>query len=94
VWPKEVEDTIYENPAVNECAVVGIPDPYRGETVKAFVSFKKGMSISSEELIEYCKKKMAAYKCPKQIEIVPEIPKTVSGKILRRVLRDQSTAKL
>jgi len=92
VWPREVEDVLYQHAAVRECGVVGVPDPYRGETVKAFVSFKAGQSAEPEELIAFCKARMAAYKYPRQVEIVDEIPKTVTGKVLRRELRDQAAA--
>jgi long-chain acyl-CoA synthetase len=87
VWPREVEDVLYQHPAVREAAVVGVPDEYRGETVKAFVSLKAGTSTDSETLIAFCKERMAAYKYPRQIEILPELPKTATGKILRRELR-------
>ena len=93
VWPREVEDTLYLHPAVREVAVIGVPDEYRGETVKAFVSLKPGSSAEPEEIIEFCKSKIAAYKYPRQVEIVDEVPKTVTGKFLRRVLRDQETAR-
>jgi len=93
VWPREVEDTLYLHPAVREAAVIGVPDDYRGETVKAFVSLKPGTSAAPEEIIEFCKSKIAAYKYPRQVEIVDEIPKTVTGKFLRRVLRDKETAR-
>lgn len=89
VWPREVEDTLYTHVAVKEAAVIGIPDEYRGETVKAFVSLKAGMTATPEDIIEHCKKVMAAYKYPRFVEIVDEIPKTVTGKFLRRVLRDR-----
>jgi long-chain acyl-CoA synthetase len=91
VWPRDVEDVIYQHPAVKETAVVGIPDPYRGETVKAFVALKEGMegSVTPEELISFCKERMAAYKYPRQVEIVSEIPKTLTGKFLRRTLREK-----
>ena len=92
VWPREVEDTLYLHPAVREAAVIGVPDEYRGETVKAFVSLKPGTSAAPEEIIEFCKSKIAAYKYPRQVEIVDEVPKTVTGKFLRRVLRDKETA--
>jgi long-chain acyl-CoA synthetase len=87
VWPREVEDVLYEHPAVREAAVVGVPDDYRGETVKAFVSLRRGTSVEPEELIAFCKERMAAYKYPRQIELVDDLPKTVTGKILRRELR-------
>ena len=87
VWPREVEDVLAEHPAVRESAVVGVPDEKRGETVKAFVSLKAGAQVTPEELIAHCKERMAAYKYPRQVEIIDELPKTVTGKILRRELR-------
>ena len=91
VWPRDVEDVIYQHPGVKEAAVVGVPDPYRGETVKAFVALKEGMEgpVRPEEIISFCKSRMAAYKYPRQVEIVSEIPKTLTGKFLRRVLREK-----
>lgn len=88
VWPREVEDMLYTHPAVREAAVVGIPDEYRGETVKAFVALKEGQNVTEEDLIEHCKKNMAAYKYPRQIAFLDEVPKTATGKFLRRELRD------
>lgn len=87
VWPREVEDVLAEHPAVREAAVVGVPDDKRGETVKAFVSIRQGQTVTPEELIAFCKERMAAYKYPRQLEIIGELPKTVTGKILRRQLR-------
>jgi len=87
VWPREVEDVLYTHPAVREAAVVGVPDAYRGETVKAVVSLKAGASATPEELAAYCKARMAAYKYPRLVAIIDELPKTVTGKILRRELR-------
>ncbi len=87
VWPREVEDVLYTHPAVREAAVVGVADAYRGETVKAVVSLKAGAAATPAELIEHCKARMAAYKYPRQLEIIDELPKTVTGKILRRELR-------
>jgi long-chain acyl-CoA synthetase len=93
IWPRDVEDVLYGHGAVREAAVVGVPDEYRGETVKAFVSLKPGESVSEEALIAFCKERMAAYKYPRQIEFVEELPKTASGKILRRELRDQAASR-
>jgi len=93
VWPREVEDVLYGHEAVREAAVVGVPDEYRGETVKAFVSIKAGAQVDAEQLISFCKERMAAYKYPRQIEFVDELPKTASGKVLRRELRDKEVAK-
>jgi long-chain acyl-CoA synthetase len=87
-----VEDTLYQHPAVREAAVVGVPDAYRGETVKAYVAVKSGYEgkVKPEELIEFCKARMANYKYPRQIEFLDEVPKTVTGKFLRRELRDRA----
>lgn len=87
VWPREVEDVLYTHPAVREAAVVGRPDEYRGETVHAFVSLHPGAQATAEELTEWCRERMAAYKYPRLVAFVPELPKTASGKILRRELR-------
>jgi len=94
VWPRDVEDVIYQHPAVREAAVVGEPDPYRGETVKAYVALKKEMvgKVKPDEIIAFCKSRMAAYKYPRAVEFVPEIPKTLTGKFLRRSLRDKGGA--
>jgi long-chain acyl-CoA synthetase len=91
VWPRDVEDALYQHPAVREAAVVGEPDAYRGETVKAFVALKEGCASGPEELIQFCKERMAAYKYPRKVEIVTEIPKTLTGKFLRRALRDKTS---
>ncbi|MGD9600746.1 MAG: AMP-binding protein [Gammaproteobacteria bacterium] len=87
VWPREVEDVLYTHPAVREAAVVGVVDAYRGESVKAFVSLRPGASATPADIIEFCKDRMAAYKRPREIEIVEDLPKTASGKIMRRELR-------
>ncbi|MGR4884516.1 class I adenylate-forming enzyme family protein [Streptomyces sp. LARHCF249] len=89
VWPREVEDVLYTHPAVREAAVVGVPDPYRGESVKAYVSLRPGARAEPAELSAYCAERIAAYKYPRQVEILPVLPKTTSGKILRRELRDR-----
>ncbi|MGW1602623.1 class I adenylate-forming enzyme family protein [Streptomyces eurythermus] len=91
VWPREVEDVLYTHPAVREAAVVGVPDGYRGETVKAYISLRPGTEAAPGELAAYCKERLAAYKYPRQVEILPELPKTASGKILRRELRSRNT---
>ena len=87
VWPREVEDVLAEHPAVRESAVVGVADEKRGETVKAFVSLMPGASVTPDELIAHCKARMAAYKYPRSVVLMEELPKTVTGKILRRELR-------
>ncbi|MER7172106.1 AMP-binding protein [Streptomyces mesophilus] len=90
VWPREVEDVLYTHPAVREAAVVGVPDSYRGESVKAYVSLRPGAGTDPAEIVAYSKERLAAYKYPRSVEILPELPKTTSGKILRRELRDRA----
>jgi long-chain acyl-CoA synthetase len=92
VWPREVEDVLYQHPAVREAGVVGVPDAYRGETVVAYVALKSGFEgkVTPGELIEFCKQRMANYKYPRHIEILEELPKTPTGKFLRRELRDKA----
>lgn len=87
IWPREVEDVLYKHPAVREAAVIGVPDEYRGETVAAFVSLKPGASADAEEIKAFCKERLAAYKYPRSVEVIDEVPKTASGKIMRRELR-------
>lgn len=89
VWPRDVEDVLYQHPAVKEAAVVGVSDDYRGETVKAFVALVDDQKdkITPDELISFCRQKMAAFKYPRIIEIIDEVPKTPTGKFLRRQLR-------
>ncbi|MBW3657036.1 MAG: AMP-binding protein [Actinobacteria bacterium] len=87
VWPREVEDVLYEHPAVREAAVVGVADDYRGESVKAFVSLRAGVDVPTEdELVALCRDRLAAYKVPRTVEVRDELPKTATGKILRRSL--------
>ena len=88
VWPREVEDALYEHPAVREAAVIGVKDEYRGESVKAFVSLKQEETADEQELIHHCREKLAAYKRPHAVTFMNELPKNLSGKILRRKLRD------
>ena len=87
VWPREVEDVLYEHPAVYEAAVVGMPDAYRGETVVAYVSLKAGHTASEEELIAFTREHLAAYKYPRSVHVIDDLPKTQTGKIRRRELR-------
>ena len=88
VYPRDVEEILFQHDAVANAAVVGVPDEHSGEKVKGFVVFKPGKSATETELIEFCKTKLAAYKVPKYIEVRPELPQTMVGKVLRRKLRD------
>jgi long-chain acyl-CoA synthetase len=92
VWPREVEERLYEHPAVKEAAVVGIPDPRSGEAVTAFVVLKGGYEgkVRAEEITSFCKEKMASYKAPKFVEFKGELPKTAAGKVLRRELKEEA----
>jgi DNA-binding GntR family transcriptional regulator len=90
VWPREVEEVLYEHPAIREAAVVGVPDQYRGETIKAVVSLKPGFSVTPEEIKAFTREHLAAYKYPRFVEIMDELPKTTSGKIMRRLLQPTS----
>ena len=88
VYPREVEEALYRNPKVAEAAVVGVPHPYTGEAVKAVVVLKPGTSATEEEIIEFCKRSIARFKCPQVVEFVDQLPHTDTGKILRRRLRE------
>ncbi|WP_018132675.1 long-chain-fatty-acid--CoA ligase [Effusibacillus pohliae] len=90
IYPRDVEEVLYQHPAVQEAVVVGVPDQYRGETVKAVVVVKQGRSLTEEELIAFCREKLAAYKVPRIVEFRTELPKTAVGKILRRALREEA----
>ncbi len=90
VWPREVEEVLYRHPAVQEAAVVPMPDAYSGEKPIAFVSFKNGQSATADELTEYCRAHLATFKVPRQFEFRDELPKLPTGKVLRRVLRDDA----
>jgi fatty-acyl-CoA synthase len=88
----EVERVLYQHPAVLECAVIGIPDEKWGEVPKAFVVLKPGQQATPEELIAFCRERLAHYKCPKQVELVENLPKTSTGKIQKFVLREREWA--
>jgi long-chain acyl-CoA synthetase len=88
VWPRDVEDALYTHPAVQEAAVVGAPDPYRGETVVAHVVLRPGAAATADELIAHCRERLAVYKAPHVVHLVDALPKTASGKVLRRELRE------
>ena len=88
ISPVEIDNILYEHPKILEACAVGVPDAYRGETVKAFIVVKEGEHLTEQEVIDYCKQHLAAYKVPKLIEFMDELPKSVIGKVLRRTLRE------
>ncbi|HTO09925.1 MAG TPA: long-chain fatty acid--CoA ligase [Candidatus Binatia bacterium] len=87
VWPAEVEQALYRHPAIREVAVYGVGDPVKGEAVKAAIILKAGASATPEEIIAFCRERLAVYKAPGAVDIVDELPKSATGKILKRVLR-------
>lgn len=94
IYPREIEEVLYEHPAIQEVVAAGIPDPYRGETVKAYIVLKEGANVTEKELDEFARKHLAAYKIPRVYEIREELPKTAVGKILRRVLVDEEKKRM
>ncbi|KOS67726.1 long-chain fatty acid--CoA ligase [Lysinibacillus contaminans] len=94
IYPREVEEVLYELDEIQECIVAGIPDPYRGETVKAYIVLKEGYSITEDELNKYCRQHLAAFKVPRFYEFRDELPKTAVGKILRRTLIEEEKTKM
>ena len=93
VYPREIDEVLYQHPKIADAVAIGIADEYRGETVKAFVVAKEGEKLTAEEIIKFCKEKLAAYKAPKIVEFRSDLPKSAVGKILRKVLRDEEAAK-
>jgi long-chain acyl-CoA synthetase len=94
VLPREVEEVLFMHPKVLEAVVAGVPDPYRGETVKAFVVLKEGQQATVEEIVEFCRLHLAPFKVPRSVEFRTELPKTMVGKYLRRVLVEEERARL
>jgi long-chain acyl-CoA synthetase len=94
VYPREVEEVLQAHPKVKEAAVIGVPNAYRGETVKAVIVPREGVDVSAKEVIEYCKRELAVYKVPKMVELRSELPKTLIGKVLRRQLRDEGIGEI
>ncbi len=93
IYPREIDEVLFQHPKIQEAVSVGIADPYRGETVKAYIVLKKGEKATAEEIIAFCKEKLAAYKVPKLVEFRESLPKSAIGKVLRKVLREEEEAK-
>jgi long-chain acyl-CoA synthetase len=93
VYPREVEEVLYQHPKIREVCVLGAPDPYRGETGKAFVVLKENEVASAEEIIEFCRKNLARYKVPTLVEFRKELPKSHVGKVLKKILREEEAAR-
>ena len=93
IYPREIDEVLFQHPKVQEAISIGVSDPYRGETVKAYVILKPGQTATAEELINFCKEKLAAYKVPKLIEFRESLPKSAVGKVLRKVLRAEEEEK-
>jgi long-chain acyl-CoA synthetase len=93
VYPRDVEEVLFRHPKVLDAAVIGVTDPYRGEAVKAFLVLKPGESATADDIIAYCKEQLAGYKVPRIIEFRENLPRTLVGKVLRRTLKEEETAK-
>lgn len=93
IYPRDIEEVLFTHPSILEAAVAGIIDPYRGETLKAYVVLKEGEKLTEAEVIDFCKANLAAYKVPKLVEFREELPKTMVGKVLRRVLKEEEEKK-
>jgi long-chain acyl-CoA synthetase len=94
VSPIEVEEGLCQHPAIEEVAVIGVPDAYLGQTLKAFVALKPGSQATPKEIIAFCKERMPRHQYPRQVEIVEELPKNAAGEILLQKLRAQESARL
>jgi long-chain acyl-CoA synthetase len=92
VYPREIEEVLFEHPDVSEAVAVGVPDEYRGESVKAFVVRRAGSTVTETEILAFCLERLAPYKAPKELEFREELPKSAVGKLLRRVLADEARA--
>ena len=90
IWPREVEEVLFQHPAIRECAVVGLTDPDKGEIPAAYLVLREGVSLTAEQFDTYCRQHLAAYKVPRRVEFVEALPKNATGKILKRVLRDDA----
>jgi len=93
VYPSEVDGVLFAHPKVLEACTIGVPDEYRGETVKSYIVLKNGESAEAEEIIAHCRETLAAYKVPKIVEFIDALPKSAVGKVLRRELKELDSKK-
>ena len=93
IYPRDIDEVLYQHPKVLDAIAVGIPHDYRGETVKAFIVLKPGETATAEEIVDFCKERLAIYKVPKEVEFRNELPKSAIGKVLRKILRDEEVSK-
>jgi long-chain acyl-CoA synthetase len=93
VYPRDIDEVLFEHPKILEACTIGIPHPKRGEAIKAFVILKQGQEMTSQEVIDYCATKLAKYKLPVEVEFRQELPKSNVGKVLRKDLRAQEESK-
>ena len=89
IYPREIDEVLFQHPKIQEAVSVGIADRYRGETVKVYVVLKPGETATAEEIMAFCREKLAAYKVPKLVEFRTSLPKSAIGKVLRKVLREE-----
>ena len=93
VYPREIDEVLHEHPAIKEAVSVGIKHPTRGEIIKAYIVLNEGASLSKTDVLAFCREKMANYKVPKQVEFREDLPKSIVGKVLRRVIREEEERK-
>ncbi len=94
VYPREIEEVLFAHPKVKDAVVIGLPhEEFMGEKIKAYIVLKDGQTATAEEIIEYCRQELSKFKVPKEVEFRSELPKTLVGKVLRRVLRDEELKK-
>lgn len=93
IYPREIDEVLYQHPKIEDAVAVGIPDEYRGETIKAFCVLKEGETCTAEMIIAFCREKLASYKAPRSVEFRDSLPKSAVGKVLRKILREEEEAR-
>jgi len=94
VYPREIEEVLFTHPKVKDVVVVGLPEEFKGEKIKAYIVLKEGVTATKDEIIQYCREQLSKFKVPKEVEFRDQLPKTLVGKVLRRVLRDEEMKKV